>query len=62
MHEAVWADYVNRLAAAPLDDDTRRAYASRLRTFLAWTETAGLDEDPTAADRQAAIVALPTDC
>lgn len=46
--EGVWADYASRLAAAPLDNDTRRAYASRVRTFLAWTETAGLDEDPTA--------------
>ncbi|REF00662.1 tyrosine-type recombinase/integrase [Thermomonospora umbrina] len=38
--------YAESLARAPLDGDTRRAYDSRVRTFLAWLDRSGLDGDP----------------
>jgi integrase/recombinase XerD len=44
--EAICAGYARQLASAPLDDDTRRAYASRLRTFLAWLAIADVDGQP----------------
>ncbi|MGW3353267.1 tyrosine-type recombinase/integrase [Nonomuraea rubra] len=40
---AVHDDYTAALERAPLDDDTRRAYASRVRSFLAWLDAADLD-------------------
>ncbi|MEW9556381.1 tyrosine-type recombinase/integrase [Nonomuraea sp. NPDC050783] len=40
---AVHDDYTAALERAPLDEDTRRAYASRIRTFLAWLDAADLD-------------------
>jgi integrase/recombinase XerC len=42
---------------APLDGDTRRAYDSRARTFLAWLEDSGLDGDllTDAHDRDFAV-------
>jgi hypothetical protein len=30
------------------DDDTRRAYASRVRGYLAWLDSADVDGDPRA--------------
>ncbi|HKR50868.1 MAG TPA: tyrosine-type recombinase/integrase [Pseudonocardiaceae bacterium] len=47
-YEIIHAGYVEQLAAAPLDDDTRRAYASRVRQFLAWLPGAVIDGDPLA--------------
>ena len=41
------ARYAGQLAAAAmLDPDTRRTYASRVRGYLAWLEHAGTDGDP----------------
>lgn len=53
---AVHAAYVTALRRAPLDDDTRRAYASRVRGFLTWLADADLDgvdalADPRGRDR-----------
>lgn len=45
---AVHADYAAALENAPLDADTRRAYASRVRGFLAWLEHADTGADPLA--------------
>jgi integrase/recombinase XerC len=43
--------YVAALARAPLADQTRRTYASKVRQYLAWLETAETDGDPlTTAD------------
>ncbi|WP_431896834.1 hypothetical protein [Nonomuraea sp. bgisy101] len=42
----VQAAYATALERAPLDGDTRRAYDSRVRTFLAWLDASGLDGDP----------------
>jgi len=44
--EAVHARYIVQLAAAPLDDNTRRTYGSRIRQYLAWVADADLDGDP----------------
>lgn len=44
--EAVHADYAAALRSAPVDEDTRRAYASRVRQFLAWLGAATVDGDP----------------
>lgn len=40
------AAYAAALERARLDGDTRRAYDSRVRTFLARLDTSGLDGDP----------------
>ena len=46
-YAAVYEGYAAALQHAPLDGDTRRAYGSRVRGFLAWLETAELDgQDP----------------
>jgi site-specific recombinase XerD len=46
-YAAVHATYTTALAAARmLDDDTRRAYASRVRGYLIWLDTADVDGDP----------------
>lgn len=37
------ARYQRSLAAAPLSPDTRRKYAARVRGFLLWLETSGID-------------------
>jgi site-specific recombinase XerD len=48
---AVLDDYTAALRSAPLSDQTRRTYASKVRQFLAWLASAGLDSDPlTSAD------------
>lgn len=43
--EQVHAEYVGALAMAPVDADTRRAYASRVRQYLAWLESAAVEGD-----------------
>jgi hypothetical protein len=44
-------DYVAALRTAPLSEQTRRTYASKVRQFLAWLPGADLDADPlTSAD------------
>ncbi|WP_435109285.1 tyrosine-type recombinase/integrase [Nocardiopsis synnemataformans] len=42
-YEAVFNAYVAALDQAPLDEHTRRAYASRVRGFLAWLEDTASD-------------------
>lgn len=46
--EEVHVRYVGALAIAPVDDDTRRAYASRVRQYLAWLEGATVEGNPLA--------------
>ncbi len=41
--------YVSALAAAPLAEQTRRTYASKVRQYLAWLTAAELDGDPLGA-------------
>jgi integrase/recombinase XerC len=43
---AVHATYAAALERAPLDGGTRRAYDSRVRAFLAWLDTSGIDGAP----------------
>jgi site-specific recombinase XerD len=42
-YQAVHAGYVELLANTPLDADTRRAYASRVRGYLAWLADSATD-------------------
>jgi len=44
--EVVHAEYAAALQRAPVDDDTRRAYSSRVRQYLAWLEGTDVDGDP----------------
>jgi site-specific recombinase XerD len=45
----VYAGYAAALERAPLDGDTRRAYSARVRSYLAWLDTADLaGHDPLA--------------
>jgi integrase/recombinase XerC len=44
--EALHAEYAAALGRAPVDADTRRAYASRVRQYLAWLAAAAVDGDP----------------
>lgn len=44
--EEIHAAYAAQLKGSPVDDDTRRAYASRVRQYLAWLSTAAVDGDP----------------
>ncbi len=37
--------YVDALASAPLADQTRRTYASKVRQYLAWLAVADTDGD-----------------
>jgi integrase/recombinase XerC len=46
--EEIHAGYVAQLKASPVDGDTRRAYASRVRQYLAWLGAAQVDGDPLA--------------
>jgi integrase/recombinase XerC len=41
-YAAVYDGYAAALERAPLDDDTRRAYTSRVRSYLAWLDSAGI--------------------
>ena len=54
---AVLADYTTALRSAPLSDQTRRTYASKVRQYLAWLADADLDQDPltSAASRDWAV-------
>ena len=36
-------DYAEALRSAPLSDQTRRTYASKVRQYLAWLATADLE-------------------
>ncbi|MBB2914037.1 integrase/recombinase XerC [Streptosporangium becharense] len=56
-YATVHAAYAAALERAPLDSDTRRAYDSRVRTFLAWLDGSSLDGDPLtdAHDRDFAV-------
>ena len=48
---AVLDGYIAALRAAPLSEQTRRTYTSKVRQYLAWLADADLDEDPlTSAD------------
>jgi hypothetical protein len=42
---AVLADYIKALRSAPLSDQTRRTYTSKVRQYLAWLADADLDQD-----------------
>jgi site-specific recombinase XerD len=46
--QSVHATYVTALEHAPVDADTRRAYASRVRQYLVWLADADADGDPLA--------------
>src|SRR5207302_1322490 len=46
--EEIHSGYVAQLKGSPVDDDTRRAYSSRVRQYLAWLGTAEVDGDPLA--------------
>jgi site-specific recombinase XerD len=39
-------EYIEALRAAPLSDQTRRTYASKVRQYLAWLAGTDLDQDP----------------
>lgn len=43
---AAHAAYVRQLGQAPLADESRRTYASKVRTYLAWLDAADVDGDP----------------
>jgi hypothetical protein len=48
---AILDDYAEALRSAPLSDQTRRTYASKVRQYLAWLAVADLDQGPlTSAD------------
>ena len=53
----VLGDYIAALAAAPLVEQSRRTYASKVRQYLAWLATGELDGDPlsTADGRDWAV-------
>jgi hypothetical protein len=53
----VYDAYAAALDRAPLDDDSRRAYGSRVRVFLTWLDESGMDGDPLtdAYDRDFAV-------
>jgi hypothetical protein len=42
-YQAIHTGYVELLANTPLDADTRRAYACRVRGYLAWLADSGTD-------------------
>ena len=49
-YAAVFDGYAAALERAPLDADTRRAYASRIRSYLAWLDSAGFTGPDPLAD------------
>ena len=49
-YAAVYQGYAAALQHAPLDGDTRRAYGSRVRGFLAWLAIAELDRHDPLGD------------
>ena len=47
---AAWDGYAAALERVPLDAGTRRAYASRVRSYLAWLDSAAIGgPDPPAS-------------
>lgn len=46
---AALGDYVETLAAAPLAEQTRRTYTSKVRQYLAWLAGADVDGDPLSS-------------
>ena len=44
--ETVHAGYLEQLGRAPLSQETRRTYASKVRGYLAWLATADVEGDP----------------
>jgi len=44
--ERIDAAYFGALDGAPVDADTRRAYASRVRQYLVWLAVVDIDDDP----------------
>src|SRR5438552_10705869 len=46
--EVIHAEYAAALQRAPVDEDTRRAYTSRVRQYLAWLGSAAVDRNPLA--------------
>jgi integrase len=44
-YQVIHTGYVDLLAHTPLDADTRRAYASRVRGYLLWLSGTGIDAD-----------------
>ena len=57
VHAAALEEYVEALAAAPLAQQTRRTYASKVRQYLAWLAGADADGEPllSAAGRDWAV-------
>jgi hypothetical protein len=53
---AMLDDYTAALRSAPLSDQTRRTYSSKVRQYLAWLADADFDQDPltSAAGRDSA--------
>lgn len=49
-YQGVFDAYAAALEHAPLDADTRRAYASRVRSYLAWLDAAAIDGPDPLAD------------
>ena len=52
--------YAAALRTAPLSEQTRRTYASKVRQFLAWLAAADLDEDPLILAAEPDGTDLPT--
>jgi integrase len=48
-------DYTEALRSAPLSDQTRRTYASKVRQYLEWLAGADLERDPLADGRDWAV-------
>ena len=48
---AALEDYQRALRAAPLSDETRRTYLSKVRGYLTWLAAAGADGDPLTQAR-----------
>jgi site-specific recombinase XerD len=47
-YNAMLDEYAGALRSAPLSDQTRRTYTSKVRQYLAWLADADLDDDPLA--------------
>ena len=52
-YATVLDEYVAALGSAPLAEQTRRTYASKVRQYLAWLGTGEFDDEPlSSADRR----------
>ena len=49
VYAAALEEYVDALAAAPLAQQTRRTYASKVRQYLAWLAGADVDGEPLSS-------------